>query len=87
MLTPQQIADLRSDKNVRGGKPGRVLYAVSVKWYTFERAQQLTNRNECPVVWYYSTSDGQRASLLTDKPEWFVELEWKMDDARRPQGR
>ncbi len=85
MLTPQQIADLRSPKNVRGGKPGRVLYAVAVKWLTFERAQELAHLNECPAVWYYSAGDGQRAQLLTDTPEWFVELEGKIDDARRPR--
>jgi len=84
-LTPQQIADLKLPINVRGGKLGGALYAVSVAFVTFERVQILTSLGEVDVVWYYASSDGARVHLLTDQPEWFVELEGKILDAQRPR--
>lgn len=90
MLTPQQLADLRTDKNVRGQIGGAILYQVSVRFETFERAQVLTNLGElngagADVLWYALSSSGQQVSLITNRPEWFVELERKIDDARRPR--
>lgn len=98
MLTPGQIADLRSDKNVRGQIGGTILYQVMVRFETFERAQVLTNLGELAlgtstgveganVLWFYVGSSGQHVSLTTNKPEWFADLEGKIDDARRPIGR
>ena len=89
-LTPQQVADLRADKNVRGQIGGAVLYQVLVRFETFERVQVLTNLGElsgagADVMWYCMSSSGQQVNLLTTKPEWFAELEWRIEDARRPR--
>lgn len=91
MLTPQQIADLRAPANVRGKVGAAVLFLVSVKQETFERVQVLSATlapGELDVVWYYvgsSNAHGQRVSLHTDRPEWFMDLEGKIEDARRPR--
>jgi len=82
-LTPGQIADLRSAKNVRGSQSGRAFYLVSIKFETFERVQVLGNLGELHAMWYYMSSDGVRVQLMTDVPEWFVELEGQIEDARR----
>jgi hypothetical protein len=89
-LTPQQIADLKADRNVRGQIGGANLYQVAVRLDTFERAQVLTNLGELngaheDVLWYWFGGDAARVLLMTNKPEWFVELEGKMEDARRPR--
>lgn len=91
MLTPYQIAELKSTKNVRGTIGRAKLYQVVIKTDTFERAQVLTNLDEldhvhADVMWLFHSADPSRVVLLTDKPEWFVDLERKIEDARRPQG-
>lgn len=89
-LTPGQISELRGDKNVRGSVLAGVipvpLYLVSVQYLTFERAQILTNAKAMPpgMVWYLASANPTRVQLHTTQPEWFVELEDRIEDARRP---
>jgi hypothetical protein len=75
---------------VRGTIGGAKLYQVVIKVDTFERAQVLTNLDELDhvhedVTWLFHSGDPARIVLLTDKPEWFVDLERKLEDARRPR--
>lgn len=89
-LTPSQVAELRSDTNVRGSIHAsgeqRVLYLVVIAYTTLSRVQVLANARSLPnhVVWYVVTANPNRVELHTTAPEWFVELEEQMNAARRP---
>lgn len=91
-LTPGQIAELRSDGNVRGfcyssATAGMaVLYRVVVDYATLERAQVLANnRTMPPTVWYVAGPAAARVEIHTTNPEWFAELQEMIADARRPR--
>lgn len=90
-ITPGQISELRSIRNVRGTIEGglgieKTLYAVTVDYAVLARAQELASLGALPpgLVWYLSSGDPNRATLHANKPEWFVELEEMINDARRP---
>ena len=85
-LTPGQVADLKSAKNIRGRIGSEVLYALLVRFETLERVQQLADLGEGPPgSWYTTGGDTARATIATSSPEWWVELEEKIDALRRPQ--
>lgn len=89
-LTPGQVAELKSTKNVRGfladGDRQVPVYLVAISFHTFERVQMLTSENALPggILWYVVFSTPTRVELFTTQPEWFVELEDQIDATRRP---
>lgn len=85
-LSPGQVADLRAPKNARGQVGGAVLYSVVVEMSTFERAQVLTTEGavQPELSWYVASYSPNRMELHTTHPEWFAELEEKINAARRP---
>ena len=88
-LTPGQIAELRSDGNVRGltivDRVQEPLYLVVVGHQAFQRAQQLSNLQALPpgLVWYVAGAAATRVEIHATQPEWFAELEETIQDARR----
>ena len=83
MLTPQQIADLRSPSNIRGNSPAGPLWHVTVALVAFERMQVLTDLAELSeILWYYLSTTGPRVDLMTNRPEFFAELEHKILEAQ-----
>lgn len=89
MLTPGQIAELRSGSNCCGCDPVHgPLYLVRILPNTYKRVQELTALMEVHgILWQHSgRDDGRRLEcLMTTHPEWFVELERKIEDANRPR--
>jgi hypothetical protein len=82
-LTPAHVAALRAVENVRGQIGVAVLYAAAVKHATFARAQELTALGDATdVVWYFTGGDAARVTLVTNWPEWFAELELRIEEAR-----
>lgn len=82
-LTPAHVAALRAVENIRGKIGSDVLYAAAVKHFTFARALELTSLGDAPeVVWLYTGGDAARVALVTNRPEWFAELELLIDETR-----
>lgn len=82
-LTPGQVEELRSAKYIRGRDAAGVIYGVSVTLIAFERAQELTALGAVDATWYVVSTAPNRVEIHTSHPEWFAELEEKIDDARR----
>jgi len=92
-LSPGQVAELRSWKNVRGStlvdRDLEPLFLVAVTFAALERAQALAAARALPpaLVWYVVSSTPSRVEIHSTQPEWFVELEEMIEDARRPSAR
>lgn len=89
-LTPGQVAELRSAPNVRGqtleSGEWQALFLVVVSYDTLKRAQELTLLGRVPT-WSLVTASPARCEVYTTAPEWFVELEDKINESRRSQPR
>ena len=85
IITPDQIAMLRSPEKVRGALSGTILYGVGVSQQAYSRVCALTAICAIPetLVWYTAGSTTNRFELHTNQPEFFIELEQRIDDARR----
>ncbi len=82
-LTPGQVERLRDSKNVRGRDANGTIYVVAVTLQAFERAQELTAIGAVEATWYVVSTAPNRVEIHTSHPEWFAELEEKIDDVRR----
>ena len=85
IITQDQIASLHSPDKVRGRVAGVVMFSISVSLLTFARACELSVIDAIPVelTWYAVGSTTGRVELHTNQPEFFVELEQRIEDARR----
>lgn len=90
MLTPGQIAELRSDIRVRGTMwvDGGLhpAYTIRIGNATMERVQVLANARAVPqhVSWFAVMMAPDRVEIYTTAPEWFAEIEEQINAARRP---
>lgn len=91
-VSPENVKALRATRNIRGTIYGpadieKTLFVVTIDYAVMSRTQELAELGALPygLVWYLAHGDPNRATLHTNKPEWFVELEEMINDARRPQ--
>jgi hypothetical protein len=86
-LTPGQVAELRASKNVRGqtleSGEWQAMFQVSISYDCLTRAQELTLLGRVPS-WNLVQAMPSRCDVHTTAPEWFVELEEKINESRRP---